>query len=110
MAIDTKEEISRPYYSNCLLEATKAKIRNPEIEIITRPIPDTKIHHFLWIDGDYLYDFGVEERICTPLLLKAASEDGQNTLILKNFRRPRVSRNESKKCCGIVSGKEQNDG
>ena len=64
------EEISRPYYSNCLLEATKAKIRNPEIEIITRPIPDTKIHHFLWIDGDYLYDFGVEERICTPLLFK----------------------------------------
>jgi len=65
------KEISRYFYSNCLVEAIKAKIRNPKVKIITHHISGTKIPHFLWENGEnYLYDFGADSRICTPLMFK----------------------------------------
>lgn len=70
MVTDKKEEISHRYYSNCLLETVKAKIRNPGIEIITWPIPGSIIPHFLWLDGNHLYDFGSNSAIHNWLIYK----------------------------------------
>lgn len=44
-------------YSNCLIEAVKAKLRDPEhIRIIMiRPHVVTKDCHFAWTDGEYFY-------------------------------------------------------
>lgn len=66
------ENISQYFYSNCFLEAIKAKLRNPKTKIITHPIFGTRIPHFLWStrDDSYLYDFGADARICTPLMFK----------------------------------------
>ena len=48
------------FYSNCLFEAIKAKIRNPKVKITVVLISEAGKPHFLWIDGKYDYDFGVE--------------------------------------------------
>ncbi len=64
------EEISQCFYSNCLLQALKSKIKNPKVRITKKPIRGTWVPHFEWEDDNYLYDFGANARICTPLLFK----------------------------------------
>lgn len=54
--------ISEGYYSNCLIEAIKAKIRNPSIKLhFCKPYrkPNGRIGsmHILWEDDNYSYDF-----------------------------------------------------
>lgn len=55
--------ISKDYYSNCLIEAIKAKIKNPKKIKITVCMPwenEVFCPHILWSDGIYDYDFGNE--------------------------------------------------
>lgn len=59
------EIISDAFYSNCFIEAMKRKIRHPIRTKITyiRPRYGESyffVPHFLWSDGEYDYDFGVE--------------------------------------------------
>lgn len=61
-----KKIITLPYYSNCLIEAFKAKIKNPskiKITIIPPWLNEVFCPHFLWSDGKYDYDFGVSRRL-----------------------------------------------
>lgn len=56
------EIVSKPYYSNCLVEAIKAKIRSPNVKIyFCKPrITENgnfQMLHFLWSDGTADYDF-----------------------------------------------------
>ena len=45
-------------YSNCLIEALKAKIRNPQIKIKVYPLCLNNNHlHFYWVDKDTVYHF-----------------------------------------------------
>lgn len=64
------EEISRYFYSNCLLQALKAKAKNPRVLITKKPIRGTRVPHFEWEDKKYVYDFGVNARIKSPLIFK----------------------------------------
>lgn len=54
--------ISEEFYSNCLVEALKAKFKNPAIKIYFRP-PYIKNNgrissmHFMWEDANFSYDF-----------------------------------------------------
>lgn len=54
--------ISKDYYSNCLIEAIKAKIKNPKIKITICMPWENEVFcpHILWSDGFYDYDFGNE--------------------------------------------------
>ena len=65
------EIVKGPFWSNCLLEAAKAKIRHPytvKVTVVTRS--EARCPHFLWSDGEYDYDFGVERRLVgTQILL-----------------------------------------
>ena len=58
----SKRAVGEMFYSNCLLEAVKAKIRNPKIKITYLPptINECFCPHFMWSDGKSDYDFGVE--------------------------------------------------
>ena len=59
------EIISRDFYSNCLIEAIKAKLRDWQHIKITCVSPfDNEVFcpHLLWSDGKYDYDFGNEEK------------------------------------------------
>lgn len=55
--------VSKVYYSNCLIEAVKAKIKNPkEVHIYCgKPFRNRyQIHegyHFMWADKEGSYDF-----------------------------------------------------
>lgn len=53
------------FYSNCLIEIIKAKIRNPKIKItyISPFINEVFCPHWLWSDDKYDYDFGVEKEL-----------------------------------------------
>jgi hypothetical protein len=55
------EYITDYYYSNCLLEAIKAKLKNHNIKIYyCKPIIKKnkfQCFHFMWEDGCYSYDF-----------------------------------------------------
>lgn len=62
------EVLSDYFYSDCLLEAIKAKLKNPKVKVIKRRSSWTKIPHFLWIYGGYIYDFGANESIPSKLL------------------------------------------
>ena len=65
------EIIKGPFYSNCLLEATKAKLKNPKkIKITLVPKSEARCPHFLWSDGKYDYDFGAERKIKCYLFFK----------------------------------------
>ena len=58
------ENIKGPFYSNCTVEAIKAKIRHPlktKITIVKRS--EAGCPHFLWSDGESDYDFGVEKHL-----------------------------------------------
>ena len=54
--------ITPDYYSNCLIEAIKAKIKNPRIKITVVMPWDNEVFcpHILWSDGINDYDFGNE--------------------------------------------------
>lgn len=57
------EIISKDYYSNCLIEAIKAKLKDWNNIKITYVSPfDNEVFcpHILWSDGEYDYDFGNE--------------------------------------------------
>lgn len=72
---------SKTYYSNCMIEALKAKVRNPEVKIyfcgprITEN-GNFQMFHFMWTDGKADYDFSdLEENGLPPyrnLLFKGA--------------------------------------
>lgn len=54
--------ISEEYYSNCLIEAVRAKLHNPQIKIyFCKPrIAENgrfQMFHFMWSDGVADYDF-----------------------------------------------------
>lgn len=54
-------EKSEYFYSNCFVEAIKAKLKHPfktKITIVTKS--EAGCPHFLWSDGQYDYDFGAE--------------------------------------------------
>lgn len=51
------------YYSNCFIEAVKAKIKNPLVKIAFVPRSEKGTPHFLWSDGKHDYDFGVEAEL-----------------------------------------------
>lgn len=60
---DKFEIISKDYYSNCLIEAVKAKLKNWKQIKITYVSPfynEVFCPHILWSDGEYDYDFGNE--------------------------------------------------
>ena len=55
--------ISKDFYSNCLIEALKAKLKHWNKIKITNVSPfDNEVFcpHILWSDGKYDYDFGNE--------------------------------------------------
>ena len=63
-----KENISEPFYSNCIIQAIKHKImdwRNVEITYIPPKYGESYwyVPHLLWSDGKYDYDFGVERHL-----------------------------------------------
>lgn len=48
------------YYSNCLIEAIKAKLRHPfkvKIKYIPAHLNEVFCPHLMWHDGEYTYDF-----------------------------------------------------
>lgn len=56
------EIVSKEYYSNCMIEALKAKIKDPKVKIyFCKPRITENGHfqmfHFLWSDGKADYDF-----------------------------------------------------
>lgn len=55
------EIVKGPFKSNCFMEAMKAKLRHPfRTKITMVPHSEANTVHFLWSDGEYDYDFGVE--------------------------------------------------
>lgn len=61
------EIISKEYCSNCMIEALKAKIRNPKVELyFCKPIIKRghfQNFHFMWSDGKADYDFSDLEEL-----------------------------------------------
>ena len=53
------------YYSNCLIEVIKAKIKNPKAEIYIIKSNDNVVRtpHFMWAVGEKAYDFGVDKNL-----------------------------------------------
>lgn len=52
--------ISEYFYSNCLIEAIKAKIKHPikvKIKYIPARLNVVFCPHLMWHDGEYTYDF-----------------------------------------------------
>ena len=49
--------ITDSYYSNCLIEAIKAKLKNPKVKIYCCPPNHREFPHFMWSDGEHDYDF-----------------------------------------------------
>ena len=63
-----KEYISKSFYSNCFIQAIKHKLLNWKNVKITYIAPKYGesywyVPHFLWSDGKYDYDFGVEKHL-----------------------------------------------
>lgn len=60
------EEYSEMFYSNCFVEMLKHKIRNWKNTKVTYIPPrynEVFCPHFMWSDGKYDYDFGVERHL-----------------------------------------------
>lgn len=73
------EIVSKAYYSNCLIEAIKAKLHNSDIKIyFCKPRITENGHfqmcHFMWSDGKADYDFSdldnVERSLYRDLFFK----------------------------------------
>jgi hypothetical protein len=63
--------ITRQYYSNCMIEALKAKIRNRRVKIyFCKPrITENgnfQMCHFMWSDGTADFDFSDDESTGLP--------------------------------------------
>lgn len=67
-----REILSDYYVSNCVIEAVKAKIHDRRVRIVKRHVKGAILPHFLWgVKGSgYLYDFGTDHAILTPLLYR----------------------------------------
>ena len=64
------EIIKGPFWSNCFLEAVKAKIRHPfRVRLTIVPRSEAKCPHFLWSDREFDYDFGTERRLSGSQIL-----------------------------------------
>ena len=64
------EIIKGPFWSNCLFEAVKAKIKHPfMVKVTIVPRSEANCPHFLWSDGEYDYDFGAERRLTGAQIL-----------------------------------------
>ena len=86
------------FYSNCLIECAKAKIRNPHIKITVLWPWQNEVFcpHFMWSDGEYDYDFGIDCHI--PLI---------RTLWFKGYiRRRNLGFNEKWKANAISTKKK----
>lgn len=69
------EVVTGEYYSNCMIEAVRAKIRNPQVKIyFCRPIKNKngkwQSCHFMWSDGKADYDFSDFSDGCHNLIFK----------------------------------------
>lgn len=65
--------LSKEYYSNCLIEALKAKIKHPfKVRIIYIPpkLNESRCPHFMWTDGKFDYDFGTDDYLKCVLVFK----------------------------------------
>lgn len=63
---EVKTMAEKYFYSNCLFQALKAKLKNPKQVKITYVSPfDNEVFcpHFLWTDGKNDYDFGIERHL-----------------------------------------------
>ena len=49
----------KKFYSNCLIEMIKAKIRNPAITVLYLPafLNEVRCPHWMWLDADGEHDF-----------------------------------------------------
>lgn len=62
------EILSNYFYSNCLLEAIKAKLKNPkDVKVRHHRIKGCVLPHFVWETNGYLYDFATNHKIFSPL-------------------------------------------
>lgn len=61
--------LSDYYYSNCLIEAIRAKVQGENVKIVVRHPRGKILPHFLWKyrGDDALYDFGTDHDILTSL-------------------------------------------
>ena len=58
------ETVKGPFYSNCMVEAIKAKLKHPmRVKITILKSSKVGLPHFLWSDGEADYDFGVERHL-----------------------------------------------
>ena len=56
--------VKGPFWSNCFIEAAKAKIKHPfRVKVTIVPKSEANCPHFLWSDGINDYDFGVERHL-----------------------------------------------
>ena len=59
--------VSKEFRSNCLIEAVKAKLKNPKkVKITFIPARYTEggiCPHFLWSDGESDFDFGTDQKL-----------------------------------------------
>lgn len=62
------EVLSNYFYSDCLIEALKAKIKSPKIRVRKIHQNWTRFPHFIWIDGRYIYEFGTNHSIPCKLI------------------------------------------
>ena len=53
------------FHSNCLVEAIKAKIKNPSIKLLFISAHRNEVFfpHVMWTDGIVEHDFGIEQYI-----------------------------------------------
>ncbi len=62
--------IKGPFWSNCLIEAVKAKIRHPfRVSVTIAPRSEAGCPHFLWSNGKSDFDFGTEQRLTGAQIL-----------------------------------------
>ena len=96
------EIIKGPFWSNCLFEAVKAKIKHPfMVKMTIVPRSEANCPHFLWSDGEYDYDFGVERRLTGVQILLFRGyirrhKLGFNKKYKERMRRSHQSREEDK--------------
>lgn len=114
------ETASKTYWSNCMMEAVKAKFRNPKVKIyFCRPRITENGHfqmfHFMWSDGEADYDFSdLEENGLPPwrnLFFKGAVRKfdlgfAERYCRYRNGRRGRVWRLTAKHMKGKRAGNE----
>ena len=87
MTIDKygNECLSDYFFSNCIVEALKAKMHDRSVRIIKRHVKGTIIPHFMWQDGKWLYDFGADHSIICPLLFRGYVRRRKNAHKRKNY-------------------------